>query len=191
MLRRPSYRAKKGHEEVHLNLVPLMDALVTLIIFLMATTTLLNIVEIDSALPIASNQEPPKSSKPPIQLTVKIKNNSEFLVEADFGRKFAPKRIRPLDSSEFQGQADVENSLFDFPGLHDVLVQVKTLYPFEQTVVLNPEAGVPYDVLVQVMDVSRNLSDSDPPIFQKDENGVEKAVTKLFPNVVFGNTFGG
>ena len=49
-----------------------MDALVTLIIFLLFTSAFISIGEIESKLPVASNQPPAKEAKPPIQLTVAV-----------------------------------------------------------------------------------------------------------------------
>jgi biopolymer transport protein ExbD len=179
MLKRPSSRRKSKTEEIQLNLVPILDTMVTLISFLLFTTAMLTFVNIESTFPemsAAGNEQ--KLKEKPLQLTVSLHDN-DIEVWSPF-EKIPTKKIPHLSP----GQPDYKT-------LHETLIGVKQKFPQENKVVLAPNASANYEELVTVMDNMRILEPTDPPFFAKNEKtGNDEPVKTLFPEVIFGNLLG-
>ncbi|MFZ9595745.1 MAG: ExbD/TolR family protein [Bdellovibrionia bacterium] len=174
MLKRPCSRRKSHQEPLELNLVPILDAMVTLIGFLLFTTSFLAIVSIESPLPVASLESPPLTEKP-LQLTLAMQDSAVEISSA-FG-KVEPRTI-PNTS---------ENQL-DLKKIHDALVEIKKRYPQEVNAVILPLAGTSYDDLIGLMDAIRMMEPSDASIYVKNEKtGMDEPIRELFPKVVFGD----
>ena len=179
-LNSPSSRRKGGHQSITLNLVPILDAMVTLIGFLLFTTSFLAIVSIETPLPTASTaQNEQKLKEKPLQLTISLHDN-DVEIWSPFER--IPKKLIP-DTTP--GQPDLKT-------IHDTLLGIKKQFPEETKVVLAPNAGTTYDVLIAVMDVSRLMDPTDPPLFHPNPaTKVDEQVKQLFPEVIFGNLLEG
>ncbi len=179
MLKRPSTkRRSKRNEEIALPLVPIMDAMITLISFLLFSASFLAIVVIDSPAPILADAKDDlqKNKKPPLNLTLRIKEQQLYL-EGGFGN-LVNRRIGNLP----------EQGGYDFNALHTALIEIKNRYPEETKLILMPDPGVAYDQIVQIMDAARRFEKTDPTMFKKNtETGVDEAETKLFPEFIFGN----
>jgi biopolymer transport protein ExbD len=177
MLRRPSARRRSaGQAHIELPLVPIMDAFVTLIAFLLMATSLLSVTLIDTPVPILSSLTDPSKEKP---LTLTLKISSEGIrIESPFNLIQAVSVPRVADK-------------YDGDKLHDALVGIKQKFPKERKIIFMPSADVKYDDLVQIMDSSRSLLKTDPPLYVQGEGGVNKPETDLFPEVVFGNIVSG
>ncbi len=179
MLRRPSARRKREINEVQLNLVPILDAMVTLIAFLLYTMSFLAIVSIESPFPEASPEiNRKKIETPPLQLTLSVREN-ETEIWSPF-QKIEPKKLPHLEP----GKPDTGS-------IHEALLAIKQQFPQENQVVFAPHPGLNYDALVGVMDAARTLEATDPPIYFKNEStGMDEAAKTLFGDVVFGNLLG-
>lgn len=179
MLKRPSSRRKSKTEQIELNLVPILDTMVTLIGFMLFTTSFLSIVSIESPFPQASTQEvEEKLKEKPLQLTVTLREN-EIEVWSPFER-IAPKKI-----------PHAAPGLPNVRGLHEALLSVKQQFPHETKVVIVPTPTTNYDTLISMMDSIRGIEPTDPPIFAKNPTtGNDQAVKFLFPEVIFGNLLG-
>ncbi|MBC7693632.1 MAG: biopolymer transporter ExbD [Methylotenera sp.] len=179
MLKRPSSRRKSKHQEVVLNLVPILDAMVTLIGFLLFTMSILNVVSIESPLPQMSAQDvEQKLKEKPLQLTVSFRKD-EIEIWSPFDRIQAKKipNVSP-------GQPDVK-------ALHEALIVIKQQFTGETKIVVAPEGSTSYDVLISSMDAMRTLEPTDPPIFVKNpQTGIDQPLKVLFPDVIFGNLLG-
>ncbi len=162
-----------------LNLVPVIDAMVTLIGFLLFTTSFLAIVTIESPLPTASAEQNEKIMKEkPLQLTLSI-NEKEVTIWSPFD--LIPSKTVP---NLTPGAPDIKT-------IHDALIEIKKKFPTEQKVVLVPTGGINYDNLINLMDAARNLDKTDPPLYYSDPtSGNSQAMKTLFPSVVFGNLLG-
>lgn len=177
MLRRSSgQRRGKIHQHLEeLPLVPIMDAFVTLIAFLLMATSLLAVTLIDTPVPLVSSAPP--DNKKPLSLTIKVQED-RLVVESPFNliqRQEIPKT----------------ESTHNLTKLHDILLDVKNKFPHEKQVVLMPTPTTKYDDLVQIMDAGRQIKPADPPLYIKNEQGQDVVVTEMFPDVVFGNILGG
>jgi biopolymer transport protein ExbD len=155
--------------------------MVTLIGFLLFTTSFLGIVSIESPLPQASPQEVQQkiqNKQKPLQLTVSFREKDVEIWSAF--SKIVPKAI--LNASDGQPNAK---------GIHEAILEIKKQFPQENSVVLVPHKDSPYDSIVSVMDALRTLEDSDPPIYQKNTTtGIDEPLKELFPKVIFGNLLG-
>jgi len=179
LLKRPSSRRKSNAEQIQLNLVPILDTMVTLIGFLLFTGSFLALVSIESPFPQTSPETVrEKIREKPLQLTVTL-HPKEAEIWSPFD-KISPKKI----THEAEGQPDLR-------GIHSALVQIKTQFPAETKVVIVPEAGTSYDVLISLMDTLRMMDPTDPPLFARNEKtGNDEPVKTLFPDVIFGNLLG-
>lgn len=177
MLKRPSQRRRsRGIQEIDLPLVPIMDAFVTLIAFLLMATSLLAVTLIDTPVPILSSL-PDENKDKPLTLTVKI-SNTEIKLESPFNL------IQPIGIPIVDKASHLDK-------LHATLMDIKKKFPKEHNIIFMPSADVKYEDIVQLMDASRAPSKTDETIFLADANGVGKPVTELFPDVIFGNIVSG
>lgn len=179
MLKRPSSRRKSAQDQIALNLVPILDTMVTLIGFLLFTSSILSIVAIESPAPEVSPQAVEDLIKEkPLQLTLSL-SDTEAEIWSPFD-KFQAKKI-PHESPGHPNLVEI----------HNALLQIKQQYPTENKIVVVPNAGTTYDTLIAVMDSARSVEASDPPIYYKNpKTGLDEAAKKLFPDVVFGNLLG-
>jgi biopolymer transport protein ExbD len=175
MLKRPTSRSKRDQKQIELNLVPILDTMVTLIGFLLFTTSFLSLVSIESPFPMASPQEVvEKIKEKPLQLTLTLREN-----EAEIWSPFEkiPSQTIPNTSP---GNPDVAK-------IHEALLGVKQKFPNDTKLVIVPHPGMTYDVLISVMDSARTIEATDTPIFRKTASGTEEVLKILFPEVIFGN----
>jgi biopolymer transport protein ExbD len=175
----PSSRRKSSKEGVTLNLVPVIDAMVTLIGFLLFTTSFLAITSIETPMPMASTSENQQQLKEkPLQLTLSLHDN-DAEIWSPFDR--IPKKVIP---NTMPGTPDIKT-------IHDSLLGIKKQFPNENKIVLVPNSGATYDTLIAVMDTSRIIDPTDPPLFSKDaKTGIDVPVKQLFPEIIFGNLLG-
>ncbi len=179
MLRKPSQRRSgRKQEDIELPLIPIMDAFVTLIAFLLLATSLLAVTLIDTPVPVVSSEPEEKMKTKPLALQLKI-GKDELSLSSQFYPKVAQK-FPKVDKD------------YDLNKLHEALVQIRLQYPDDKSLVFMPEAEVKYDDLIKLMDASRLLLKTDPPMPNyKDKEGVERVEQYVFPNVVFGNVISG
>ena len=176
----PSSRRRTHPAEISINLVPMLDALVTLIAFLMYTMAFLNLTMVESPLPMVSNEENLHQLKErPLQLTLTIRDN-----EVEIWSPF--ELIPPVKI------ANITEKNPDLLKIHETLIGVKQKFPTENKLVLVPNGGTSYDAIVAILDAARVLEKTDPPIVAKNpQTQVDETVKTLFGEVIFGNLLGG
>jgi hypothetical protein len=154
--------------------------MVTLIGFLLFTTSFLSIVSIESPLPQLSPAEVADQIKEkPLQLTLILREK-----EVELSSPFSKIETKTIPHSQ-PGQPDMKT-------IHEALVEVKKKFPEEQSAVIVPEKDTPYDTLVGLMDTIRTLEPSDPPIYVKNQKtGMDETLKHLFPKIIFGNLLEG
>jgi len=181
VLKRPSSRRRSDHAEVTLNLVPMLDALVTMISFLMYTMAFLSLTMIESPLPMVSSEENQAQLKtPPLQLTLTV-NDKDLLIWSPFDQ---------IPQTTIPNRAD-DNSP-DVLKLHEALIGIKQKFPNEDKIILVPKSATSYDEIVSLIDAAKNLDKTDPVIVVKNEKTqVQEQAKYLFGEVVFGNLLGG
>lgn len=176
-MQRPSARRRsRSQGDAELPLVPIMDAFVTLIAFLLLATSMLSVTLIDTPVPVVSNM-PDNSKDKPLTLTLKIEE-SQLKLES------------PFNLIKAQTLPKVEKD-YPFDKLHEALLEIKKAFPKEKKIIFMPSGAVKYNEIVQLMDVSRKLTKTDPPMYVEGEGGVNKPETDLFSEVIFGNVVSG
>ena len=157
-MRRMRDHAEEAEEETgELNLVPYMDIVTNIIIFLLASVVnSIALGNVNVSLPTisggggAATEEP---AKPPLNLTVTA-GGTGFIIAASGGVMPAiPKK----------------NGKYDYPELTKKLMEIKKEFPDETKVTFNADAGTEYAIVVETLDAMR-----------EDTNHA-----MLFPDVVF------
>jgi len=146
-------RSKRHVEEAigELNLVPYMDIVVNLILFLILTTTGLTafgVINV-SAPQIGSgdsSQEQPTDQ--PLNLTVGISSRGLY-ISGTGGNLPAP-------GAADQPTIPKVNDDYDYAALTKKMVEIKTIFPRETKLIITGDPGTIYDVIVHVMDATRN-----------------------------------
>ncbi len=179
MFRRPTGRRRGKQETVNLNLVPMLDTLVTLIGFLLYTMSFLSLVSIDSPFPqVNASEMPEKMDQKPLQLTLTVRDEG-VEIWSPFDR-IAPKKI-----------ANTPEGTPELRQIHGTLIEIKKQYPTETKIVFVPSASTNYDSMISIMDSMRMLEATDPTLYVKNPTtGIEEPTKLLFPDVVFGNLLG-
>lgn len=176
-MKRPSFRRRsKGIQEIDLPLVPVMDAFVTLIAFLLLATSLLAVTLIDTPVPVVTNEPPDPNDKP---LNLQLRIDQDKLTLSSSSNKVAKQEFPKVDKG------------YDTAKLHEALLAIRQQHQTEKNIVFLPAAEVKYDDLVQLMDATRLLAKTDPPFYLKGKDGVDRPDQFLFPTVVFGNVISG
>lgn len=181
MFTRPSARRKTMSHGIELNLVPILDTLITLIAFLLFTSAFISIAFIDTPVPMLAPaaEQIKKLDEKPLQLTAHIQENQIFISDWT-GSRESHKIPNVTDSSTGESQYDLEK-------FHQTLTEIKGRHPKEVKLILKPQGGVSYESLVGVMDAARLYQKTDVPLYIKNEQGMDAVETKLFPEVIFGN----
>ncbi|MBI2606712.1 MAG: biopolymer transporter ExbD [Deltaproteobacteria bacterium] len=184
MFKRPSNRRSTSPREIQLNLVPVLDALVTLIAFLLFTSAFLAIVAIDTPAPMLAppDEQLELLKEKPLQLTAYIQAE-QILVSDWSGSREAHKIPSVPDPKTGELRYDIEK-------FHQTLLEIKSRHPDEAKLIVKPEGGVSYESLIGIMDAARAYEKSDAPLFRKDPNGMDIPETRLFPEIIFGNLLG-
>jgi len=158
----------------------MLDALVTMISFLMYTMAFMSLTMIESPLPIVSNEANQIQIKDrPLQLTLSIGEKDVLLWS-------------PFDLISQVPVPHLPDGAIDILKLHEKLIEIKQKFPTEDKIIIVPKASTSYDQIVMVLDAARNLDKTDPVIAVKNEKtGVQEQVQKLFPDTIFGNLLGG
>jgi biopolymer transport protein TolR len=159
-MRRIRSEAEEAEEEhIEINLVPYMDIVTNIIIFLLAsvvTQVPLGNVNVSSpTIGVGDSSSTENKEKPPLNLTVTLASNG-FII-AGSGAVIDP--IKKLPSGQY-----------DFDGLTNKLAEIKKeIAPDETKATFNADAYIPYDLVIKTLDAMR-----------EDKKG-----KMLFPDILF------
>lgn len=149
-------RDRRKKQVGELNLVPMIDILVVLVFFLLVNSTGVSILGIN--LPDSSKKSVPDPNRKPLIVTVR----SDGLALTEGGAEL--------------GRYGSASEGYDFKGLSDRLVEVKTAHPDESAITLLIEPATTHDTLVQTMDAVR---------IGTVDGG--RQLRDLFPNISLGD----
>ncbi|MFK7985584.1 MAG: ExbD/TolR family protein [Sandaracinaceae bacterium] len=130
-----------------LNIVPFLDIVVNLMLFMLATTAAaLAVAQVETELPATCSGTHCRG-QPSLQLSVTL--TGDALVVATEHAYLAPgcRSDAPEFGPTIQGH--------DFEALADCLEQIHQSYPDEQEVVMSAAPGVRYEQLIRAMDAAR------------------------------------
>ena len=167
-----SRRKLKGREEEEtgeLNIVPYLDILMNLILFMLLSITglasfgILNVSAPNYGAPstdVAAQDVPDQA--PRLVLSVLISKKGHFVnsENAILGEDGAPTIPVKADGS------------YDYAALNAQMVKIKSAFPSETKVIVAADPEIPYDALIQTMDALRETR--------------EKPHRTLFPDVTLG-----
>lgn len=145
--------------EPPINLVPMIDILTTLVLYLLIGTIFKQFSILQLNLPGPAQAVPP-TDKPPLNLTITLREDRLEVSDRNGTVKLLPN----------------VNGSFDVVQLGDLLAQIKRAEPTEDSVTLQLEPKTKYEALVKVMDVTQTFPDGSP-----------EAGYALFPNVNIGD----
>ncbi len=170
-------RRVHAHEKTgELNIVPYLDIMVNLTMFMLVSMTsviqlaIINVNVPSYGGPAAGVQQEQKSDKPPLLLSVAISPKG-FYIAGSGG-------VLGADTPPVNAQSEktlpptiplLPDGKYDYTQLKRKMVDVKDKYPDESKVILTADPTVVYDVVVQTMDAVR-----------------EDGPKKLFYDVVLG-----
>lgn len=174
MLKVPTSRKRKRGDE-KLNLVPILDSIFIFIFFLLMSASFLKIYEIGSPIPLVSDQEPPKSKKEPLALTMSVDTNVITL------KSGVPSRVMKRFNRQPSGE-------FDYEELHSYLIDVKKQHMDEDSLMFEPEGDLTYEEIVKIMDSVRMLKRTDEALYKTNKDGIDEKIKNLFDKIIFSNT---
>ncbi len=151
------FERTKSQKIGELNVVPILDMLMSVIFFLLLSTTLIGYTKLE--VPPAKISQDSKESAIPLspKLFIKEKNNNlEFRLQWS-GPK--PSFVNEkLEISQNLPTLDFDKSVREL--VFKMSKSFKDLYPDEQTLELGMAETVPYQILISVMDgVKTNIKD--------------------------------
>jgi len=181
MAHKPSERSKSYTKPVELNLIPYMDVVTAILIFMLFTSTgLIQIGVINVNAPrykdpleeMGAGQEDDQEEKKQLNLTVGITYKGLFIAGvggvlgsvAEGEESAAPKgpTIPLLLTDAACRDAMAKNlpppiTCYDYARLTREMIKIKDQFPQETKIIIYAQPDVPYEVLVRVMDSTRDL----------------------------------
>lgn len=149
-------RIREREEGGELNIVPYLDILMNLIMFMLLSITglsafgILNVNAPNYGGP--STQVTDEGDKPKLLLSVLISKKG-FYVAATGGVVGQQAQASPSEAPpSIPKRAD---GTYDYTALTESMVNVKKEFPSESKVIVGAEGDIPYEVLVQTMDAIR------------------------------------
>ncbi len=156
-------------QPVQLNLTALMDILSNLLFFLLAAFGASIVMVINATVPVQSADESGVAdTKRAVTLNVAVGQDG-FRVSA-LGTAFTQEELDGMALN-----VPLHGKLHDFAALTKHLKGIKQKFPKSDTVILTPESGLKYELLVRTMDAAREY---------ESKQGVAVQMVALFPTVV-------
>jgi biopolymer transport protein TolR len=165
-------RLPEEEETGELNIVPYLDILVNLIMFLLvAQATLVSLGLIDVTAPsyaqVASGQGSPTPEKEQLRLTIGIAKEGFFIAAKGGVLPGDVQGTGQLTTDGVEREAPTvpkrADGSYDYPLLTVKLRSIKTAFPDANAVFIAADDATPYEVLVKTLDASRE--DSKGPLF--------------------------
>ncbi|MBI3185779.1 MAG: biopolymer transporter ExbD [Myxococcales bacterium] len=174
---RRKLRPKEKEEMGELNIVPYLDILMNLIIFMLLSITGLvtfGILNVNAPSYGAGVQGPGEDpSQPKLLLTVGISNKGFYV--AATGGVLGQQSPEGAAAAPGQGEPTIPklpDGSFDYAALSEQMVNIKQAFPNETKVIIAAQSEVQYEALVATMDACRETT------------GPSRRV--LFPDVTLG-----
>ena len=162
-------RRRKTHEEIDIDLVPIMNMFLVLIPFLLLSASFFHLRVINTSVPVLSEGagETLKKKEAKVTVIVEIKEKGMNLsaISDSLGEQELNRLGAQLDRT---GQDE-----YPLEQMAKFLQGIKESYPASNTLIIIPDECVIYDTIIQTMDAAR-YSKANP----------------LFPNVVLSGKVG-
>ncbi|MDD5435504.1 MAG: biopolymer transporter ExbD [Nitrospira sp.] len=147
MLRRPSLRKHRMHEDKELQLTALVDIMVTLISFMLVTAVFVKMSSLELNLP-AESKSPPTGTQtkqsapapPGFRLVISVSEDQIDVFN---------------DKSSLGVYKKDEKGTYNFTELGNMLKQLKRQYPEEKSATILSNPSIHYNILVSTIDAVR------------------------------------
>ncbi|MDR7052061.1 biopolymer transport protein ExbD [Duganella sp. 3397] len=126
-----NFRKGKGREDPEINLIPFIDVLLVILIFLMVSTTYSKFTELQITLPTAEAQKPEEK---PFELNVTVDAKGNYTINGD-----------PVSFRDVAGLAQAMRGAAEKGGLKDK----------EPVVIVNADQFAMHQMVVNVMEAAR------------------------------------
>ena len=126
-----NFRKGKGREDPEINLIPFIDVLLVILIFLMVSTTYSKFTELQITLPTAEAQKPEEK---PFELNVTVDAKGNYTINGD-----------PVSFRDVAGLAQALRGAAEKGGLNDK----------EPVVIVNADQFAMHQMVVNVMEAAR------------------------------------
>jgi biopolymer transport protein ExbD len=177
MSRKPSQRSNiENNDPKELNMVPYLDIVTNIIMFMLFTSTAagaIGVINVASPKIGGAGAGGGKDEKPPLNLSVFVTDKG-FTVAATGGvlpgtaapgeeKKAGPTIPKNTDGAACKEMQKNENApCYDYKALTKKMAEVKKIFPEETKINLAADAEIPYYVIVNTMDATReNVAERD------------------------------
>jgi biopolymer transport protein ExbD len=157
-------RIKEEDHVGELNIVPYLDVVVNLVMFmLLSMTGLITLGVLNVSAPKIGGEggaaAAARAAGPKLLLTVAIGKQGFFIAGAGgvLGKDAAANDLSRPPTVPLKA-----DGRYDFAALSRELAAIKERYPDETQVILSADEGIVYDILVQTMDACRELISKHP-----------------------------
>jgi|SRR5215831_20727872 len=163
-------RIRENDEGGELNIVPYLDILMNLIMFMLLSITglsafgILNVSAPNYGGP--NTQITDEGDKPKLLLTVLISKKGFYV--AATGGVLGQQQAQPNPGEAPPSIAKKADGTYDYNALTESMVNVKKEFPTESKVIVGAEGDIPYEVLVQTMDAIRETPGRDRKLLFTD-----------------------
>ncbi len=165
-------KRKRMETTVELNITAFMNLMVILVPFLLITAVFSRMTVLELNLP-ALNAKAKENQEIKLQLQLLITEDAFVLQDANLGEL---KRIERLEGGVAISDIDAQRKIWN--PLKDILLEVKTRFPEEQSISLLLDRSVKYKTMISVMDRVRSAD-----IVQ----AASLETVELFPQVSVGD----
>ena len=131
----------RKREEVEVNITGVMNIFLILIPFLVLTAVFVRIAVLELTLPSAGRQSSVAAENRQVVLNI--------LAITESGFQMTSPNITHRKLAKVNGD-------FDYAGLIRQLRTIKEKYPASEDIIVRPDSGILYDVIIQVMDRCRD-----------------------------------
>lgn len=136
-------RKKNLHDVVELNITAFMNLMVILVPFLLITAVFSRMTVLELNLPALDQAQAQSPEKLDLVLELVVRESSFDLQDANLGLLHRIERT---------------NDQQDWDQFNKVLMEIKSRYPDEKSIMLLMESGVPYKTMIEVMDHVRSTT---------------------------------
>jgi biopolymer transport protein ExbD len=145
-----------------LNLTPMMDILIVLVVFLLITAVFTSITIMELSVP--TNAGGAALNKPNFNIEVIVRKLGLEIANGNSVEAAIPKK----------------DNKYDMEMLSKMLLRLKAMYPEKKDATILMEPDINYDYLIDIMDAVRSTE-------VREEGSKEVRKTVLFPNISIGD----
>jgi biopolymer transport protein ExbD len=155
-------RIRDEEHQGELNIVPYLDVVVNLVMFMLLSMTgliTLGVLNVSAPKIAGETTTAEKPDRPPLLLTVAVGRQGFYVAGAGgvLGKDAAtPAADRPPTIPL------LKTGKYDYASLTEQMKKIKEQFPNETAVILSADPDVVYDVLIQTMDACREASVKGP-----------------------------